>query len=65
MTTMNRASNAPYTATYETAPLDAVAVEAKPTPLEYVDAENLYVTDACLEYLRPLVGELPNYVKLF
>ncbi|MBQ7110912.1 MAG: hypothetical protein IJO06_06800 [Thermoguttaceae bacterium] len=28
------------------------AVEAKPTPTEYVDAENLYVTDACVEYLR-------------
>ena len=34
-------------------------------PLEYVDAENLYVTDACIEYLRPLIGELPKYVKLF
>ncbi len=65
MVTMNRASNAPYTVTYETAPLDAVAVEAKPMPLEFIDKENLYVTDACLEYLRPLVGELPNYVKLF
>ncbi len=65
MVTMNRTSNAPYAVTYETAPLDAVAVEAKPMPLEYVDAENLFVTDACLEYLRPLVGELPNYVKLF
>ena len=65
MTTTNRASNAPYTVTYETAPLDAVAVEAKPMPLEFIDKENLFVTDACLEYLRPLVGELPNYVKLF
>ncbi|MBQ8364121.1 MAG: hypothetical protein IJX36_09375 [Thermoguttaceae bacterium] len=41
------------------------AVEAQPTPAEYVDAENLYVTDACIEYLRPLIGELPKYVKLF
>ena len=39
-------------------------VEAQPTPPEYVDAENLYVTDACVEYLRPLIGELPKYVKL-
>ncbi|MBR4833481.1 MAG: hypothetical protein IKU86_03995 [Thermoguttaceae bacterium] len=40
-------------------------VEAKPTPVEYVDAENLYVADACVEYLRPLIDELPKYVKLF
>ncbi|MBQ1278098.1 MAG: hypothetical protein IIY07_05595 [Thermoguttaceae bacterium] len=46
-------------------PLGAVAVEAQPMPTEYVDAENLYVTDACVEYLRPLIGELPKYVKLF
>ena len=41
------------------------AVEAKPTPTEYVDAENLCVADACIERLRPLIGELPKYVKLF
>ncbi|MBQ9371017.1 MAG: diphosphate--fructose-6-phosphate 1-phosphotransferase [Thermoguttaceae bacterium] len=65
MVTMKRVSNNPYTIDYETAPLDAVAVEAAPMPREYVDAENLFVTDACLEYLRPLIGELPEYVKLF
>jgi len=40
-------------------------VEAQPPPMEYVDAENLCVTDAYVEYLRPLIGELPKYVKLF
>ena len=65
MVTMDRVSNNPYKIEYKTAPLDAVAVEAKPMPLEYVDADKLFVTDACVEYLRPLVGELPNYVKLF
>ncbi|MGN0910400.1 MAG: diphosphate--fructose-6-phosphate 1-phosphotransferase [Thermoguttaceae bacterium] len=65
MVTMDRVSNDPYKIEYKTAPLDAVAVEAKPMPLEYVDADKLFVTDACVEYLRPLVGELPNYVKLF
>ena len=65
MVTMDRVSNDPYKVEYSTAPLDAVAVEAKPMPAEFVDAENLYVTDACVEYLRPLIGELPKYVKLF
>lgn len=65
MVTMNRVSNDPYKIEYGTAPLDAVAVAAKPMPLEYVDAENLFVTKECLDYLRPLIGELPKYVKLF
>lgn len=65
MVSIKRLSNAPYEATYETAPLETVAADAKPMPREFVDAENLFVTDACLEYLRPLVGALPRYVKLF
>ena len=65
MVTMNRVSNDPYKVEYETAPLKAVAVEAKPMPLEYVDAENLFVTKECVDYLKPLIGELPQYVKLF
>ena len=65
MVTMNRVSNDPYKIEYGTAPLDAVAVAAKPMPLEYVDAENLFVTKECLDHLRPLIGELPKYVKLF
>ncbi|MBQ9128777.1 MAG: hypothetical protein IJY15_13585 [Thermoguttaceae bacterium] len=40
-------------------------VETQPTPPESVDAENLYVTDACIEYPRPSSGEPPKYVKLF
>lgn len=65
MVTMDRVSNDPYKIEFGTAPLDAVAVEAKPMPLNFVDAENLFVTKECVDYIRPLVGELPKYVKLF
>ena len=65
MVTMNRVSTKPYKIEYGTAPLNDVAVRDREMPLEYVDAENLFVTKECVEYLRPLVGEMPEYVKLF
>ena len=65
MVTMNRVSNDPYKIEYGTAPLRKVAVGAKPMTADLIDAENMFVTPKCLEYLRPLVGELPKYVKLF
>ena len=65
MVTMNRVSTNPYKIEYGTAPLNDVAVRDREMPLEYVDAENLFVTKECVEYLRPLVGEMPEYVKLF
>jgi len=41
-----------------------VAAKAKPMPDEYINQDANYVTDAFLEYLRPLVGELPEYTRL-
>ena len=32
-------------------------------PDEYIASDRLFVTEACLEYLRPLIGELPEYVR--
>jgi hypothetical protein len=32
-------------------------------PDEYICNDRLFVTEACLEYLRPLIGELPDYVR--
>jgi ATP-dependent phosphofructokinase / diphosphate-dependent phosphofructokinase len=63
MVSLIRDSNDPYKCSLGTAPLSDVAVEAKPMPEEYLDAENLTVTEACLEYLRPLIGEMPKYVR--
>lgn len=63
MVTIERESTAPYKYSLGTAPLKDVAIGAKPMPDEFIDDENLFVTDACIEYLRPLVGELPKYVR--
>jgi 6-phosphofructokinase 1 len=47
-----------------TAKLSDVAVKAKPMPNEFITADGFFVTDAFLNYLRPLVGEMPKYVRL-
>jgi len=47
-----------------TIPLHDVAVRARPMPDEFINKEGNFVTDAFLDYLRPLIGELPQYTKL-
>ena len=63
MVTIERDSTSPYKYSLGTAPLKDVAIGAKPMPDEFIDDENMFVTDACIEYLRPLIGELPKYVR--
>ncbi len=65
MVTMERKSNHPYEIDFGTAPLSEVANGEKPMPDDFICEDRYYVTDKCLEYLRPLVGDLPNYVRLF
>ncbi|MBE6428560.1 MAG: 6-phosphofructokinase [Planctomycetaceae bacterium] len=63
MVTIQRESNSPYTWSLGTAPLKDVALGEKPMPDEFICEDRSFVTEACLEYLRPLVGELPKYVR--
>lgn len=65
MVTMNRVSSNPYKIDYGTAPLAEVALGAKPMPDEFICKDRLFVTDECLDYLRPLVGDMPDYVRLY
>lgn len=64
MVSIVRQSSRPYRATLDTVPLAEVASRAKPMPPEYLDPQRSDVTPACLEYLQPLVGPLPEYVRL-
>lgn len=47
-----------------TARLADVAVKAKPMPDEYIDESGMFVTQAFIDYLKPLVGPLPEMAKL-
>lgn len=64
MVTILRESNTPYRWSLGTAPLSEVALGEKPMPDEYISADGMDVTEACMEYLRPLIGELPVYSRL-
>jgi ATP-dependent phosphofructokinase / diphosphate-dependent phosphofructokinase len=47
-----------------TAELKDVAVRAKPMPDEFIDESGMWVTEAFMDYLRPLVGKLPEFAEL-
>ncbi len=64
MVTLERTSSDPYQCTTGTVPLADVAVRAKPMPDEYLSADGSFVTEAFLDYVRPLVGDLPSYTRL-
>jgi ATP-dependent phosphofructokinase / diphosphate-dependent phosphofructokinase len=64
MVSIIRDGSNPYRWSLGTAPLAEVALGAKPMPDDYINAEGNFVTSACIEYLRPLVGPLPEYVRL-
>jgi ATP-dependent phosphofructokinase / diphosphate-dependent phosphofructokinase len=53
-----------YRCTTGAIPLADVAVRAKPMPDEFINKDGNFVTDAFMKYLRPLVGDLPEYTKL-
>jgi ATP-dependent phosphofructokinase / diphosphate-dependent phosphofructokinase len=64
MVTLVRVPGPGYSCTTGTASLSEVAVKAKPMPDEFINAEGNFTTDAFLEYIRPLIGSLPQYIKL-
>ncbi|MFO0916844.1 MAG: diphosphate--fructose-6-phosphate 1-phosphotransferase [Planctomycetaceae bacterium] len=66
MVTMQRV-NKPrqaYKIGFGTIPLKEVANHERPMPEEFLAANGLDVTPAFMNYLRPLIGELPAYVTL-
>jgi len=64
MVSIVRESSDPYRWTLGTIPLAEVVNAAKPMPPEFINADGSFVTPACLDYLRPLVGPLPQYARL-
>jgi 6-phosphofructokinase 1 len=64
MVTIRRVSNNPYSIDFGKAPLEEVAVSAKPMPLDYFNSEGNHVSPLFIEYMKPLAGELPEFVSL-
>jgi len=64
MVTIERVSNQPYRVKYGKALLQDVAIKAKPMPMEYFNEEGNFVSHLFLEYVRPLIGDLPEFIRL-
>ena len=64
MVCMERVSNSPYKIEFKLAPLSDVAIRAKSMPENFINERGNDITERALDYLKPLIGELPNYVTL-
>ncbi len=64
MVSIMRESNNPYKVVLKTVPLSDVAIKAKPMPNAYIAESGTDVTQAFIDYLKPLIGEFPTYAKL-
>jgi len=64
MVSIHRISSSPYKIELSTVPLDKVAVNIKPMDDKYINVQGNFVTDEYIDYIKPLVGELPEYSEL-
>jgi 6-phosphofructokinase 1 len=64
MVSIKRISDKPYAIEFGKVPLKEVAVSAKPMPLKYFNKEGNNVSPEFLDYMRPLAGDLPEFVRL-
>ena len=64
MVSIKRISNKPYKIAFDKVPLKEVAVSAKPMPSEYFNKEGNHVSSKFIDYMKPLAGELPKFVRL-
>ncbi len=64
MVCINRISNNPYSISFGKVPLSEVAVAAKPMPKEYFNEAGNFISQSFLDYMRPLAGDLPDFVRL-
>lgn len=64
MVTLERKKGKKYDTTLGLIDIDQVAVRAKPMPRNFISKDGFYVTQAFIDYAKPLIGELPDYVRL-
>jgi 6-phosphofructokinase len=64
MVSIERISDDPYKMTFGKVPLKKVAIAAKPMPADYFNSEKNFVSAGFIKYMKPLAGELPDFVEL-
>ena len=64
MVSIERLSDNPYKIAFGKVPLKEVAVAAKPMPSEFFNDEGNHVSPLFINYMKPLAGDLPEFVKL-
>jgi 6-phosphofructokinase 1 len=64
MVSIKRTSNNPYTIEFGEVPLKEVALSAKPMSTDYFNKEGNHVSQKFIDYIKPLIGELPEFVQL-
>ena len=64
MVSLVRSSNSPYSCTLGTAPLNEVAVHAKPMPQNFLNKAGNFPSQEFFDYARPLIGEIPDLADL-
>jgi len=64
MVSINRISNQPYTIELGKIPLKEVAVSAKPMPSEFFNSDGNHASPLFIDYMKPLIGDLPEFIKL-
>jgi len=64
MVSIHRVSSSPYKIKLSTISLDKVAVNIRPLDDKYINLQGNFVTDEYIKYIKPLVGELPEYSEL-
>jgi len=64
MVYIERISSKPYTSRVAMVPIDHAINGGHLLPLSYVNENENFIKDAFIDYIQPLVGDLPTYTKL-
>ncbi|MFN8211693.1 MAG: diphosphate--fructose-6-phosphate 1-phosphotransferase [Bacteroidales bacterium] len=64
MVSIKRISNDPYKVKFDKVPLKDVAIAAKPMPKDFFNKEGNFVSKKFYDYMTPLAGDLPDFVRL-
>lgn len=64
MVTIERVSDNPYRTVFGKTELSNVAIRAKSMPEDFINKRGNFVTYKLINYMRPLIGEIPSYIQL-